>query len=193
MFKKLILACLMVSLLAAPALAVDAEDVTFPETLKLENVDLLFNGSGIRTKKLGFVTVEPYVAALFLKEKMHDGDSVVNADAPMAIRLYITSSLINSKRMSKSTREGFERSTGGNTKPIKNEIDDMISVFKEDINPDDVYDLVYVPGVGTCIYKQGQKKTVVKGFAFKKALFGIWLGDKPTLKAMKEGMLGNAG
>ena len=193
MVKKIALALGMVLLLAGSSFAVDAKDVTFPETLSLESVDLVFNGAGIRTKKVGFITVEPYVAALFLKERMADAQEVVAADAPMAIRLYITSSLISSKKMSRSTREGFERSTGGKTEAIQKEIDDMISVFKEDINPDDIYDLVYVPGVGTCIYKQGKKKTVVKGHAFKKALFGIWLGEKPTLETMKAGMLGHSG
>ena len=193
MLKRIVMACLMVCLAAGSSFAVDAEDVKFPEHLKLENVDLLFNGSGIRKKKVGFVTIKPYVAALFLKEKMADGNAVVSADAPMAIRLYITSSLISSKKMSKSTRDGFKRSTKGNTKPIQKEIDDMIAVFKEDINPDDIYDLVYVPGVGTSIYKQGEKKTVVKGLAFKQALFGIWLGQAPTLETMKAGMLGNSG
>ncbi len=193
MLKRIAMVLLALCLATGTAFAVDAKDVKFPEQLKLENVELVLNGSGIRVKKVGFVKVEPYVAALFLTEKMADGEAVISADAPMAIRLYITSKLISSKKMSKSTREGFERSTNGNTAPIQNEIDDMMAVFSEKINVDDVYDMVYIPGTGTCIYKQGEKKATVKGFEFKKALFGIWLGTKPTTEDLKAGMLGQAG
>lgn len=193
MFKRIAMVLLALCLATGTAFAVDAKDVTFPEQIKLENVDLVLNGSGIRVKKVGFVKVEPYVAALFLTEKMADGEAVISADTPMAIRLYITSKLISSKKMSKSTREGFERSTNGNTAPIQNEIDEMMAVFSEKINVDDVYDMVYIPGTGTCIYKQGEKKTTIKGFEFKKALFGIWLGTQPTTEDLKAGMLGQAG
>jgi len=193
MFKRIVMVLLVLCLATGTAFAVDAKDVTFPDQLKLENVELVFNGSGIRIKKIGFVKVKPYVAALFLQEKTADGDTVVSADAPMAIRLYITSKLISSKKMTKSTREGFEKSTNGNTAPIEKEIDAMMNVFKEKINVDDVYDMVYVPGTGTCIYKQGEKKATIEGLEFKKALFGIWLGAKPTLETMKAGMLGQAG
>jgi hypothetical protein len=191
MFKRIVMVLLALCLTTGTAFAVDAKDVKFPAQLTLDSVDLVFNGSGIRVKKIGFVKVKPYVAALFLKEKNADADAVVNADAPMAIRLYITSKLISSDKMTKSTRAGFEKSTKGNTAPIQKEIDAMMDVFKDKINIDDVYDMVYVPGTGTCIYKQGEKKTTIEGLEFKKALFGIWLGAEPVLDTMKAGMLGN--
>lgn len=190
MFKRFVMALLALCLATGTALAVDAQDVTFPEQLNLENVELVYNGSGIRIKKIGFVKVKPYVAALFLQEKTADGEAVVSADAPMAIRLYITSKLISSSKMTKSTREGFELSTNGNTAPIEKEINEMMDVFKEKINVDDIYDMVYIPGAGTAIYKQGEKKATIEGLAFKQALFGIWLGAKPALETMKAGMLG---
>lgn len=190
MIKHTVTVLLMIYLLTGASFAEDAGDVTFPGHLTVENVDLVLNGSGIRTKKLGFVTVKPYAAALFLKEKTDDGVAVVNADAPMAIRIYITTSLMNFQRISKAAREAFERSTSGNTRSIQKEIDEMIEAFKGDINTDDIYDFVYLPGVGTCIYKQGQKKTVVKGLGFKKALFSIWLGPRPVMDALKNRMLG---
>ena len=193
MFKRIVMVLLALCLATGTAFAMDAEDVSFPEQLQLENVDLVFNGSGIRIKKVAFLKIKPYVAALFLQEKSVDGEALVNADAPRAIRLYITSKLISSDKMTKSTREGFEVSTNGNTAPIENEINEMMAVFSEKIHVDDVYDMVYVPGTGTCFYKQGEKKATVKGYEFKKALFGIWLGAKPALESMKVGMLGQAG
>jgi len=188
MCKRIVMILLALCLATGTAFAVDAKDVTFPEKVTFEDVNLVFNGSGIRVKSF----VKPYVAALFLQEKNSDGEAVVKADAPMAIRLYITSKLITSKKMSKSTRKGFKTSTNGNTAPIQAEIDQMMEVFSEKIHVDDIYDMVYVPGIGTSIYKQGEKKATIKGYEFKKALFGIWLGAKPTTEALKAGMLGQS-
>ena len=50
--------------------------------------------------------------------------------------------------------------------------------------------LVYKPGVGTVFYKNKEKRGVISGAKFKKALFGIWLGDKPADKKLKLKLLG---
>ena len=47
-----------------------------------------------------------------------------------------------------------------------------------------------VPGKGVEAYKNGALASVTKGVEFKKALFGIWLGDKPAQKSLKKEMLG---
>ena len=38
--------------------------------------------------------------------------------------------------------------------------------------------------------KNGVKKGTIEGLDFKKALFGIWLGNKPADDDLKDGMLG---
>lgn len=40
------------------------------------------------------------------------------------------------------------------------------------------------------VYKNGTKKGSIDGLDFKKALFGIWLCNKPADEDLKEGMLG---
>ena len=39
-------------------------------------------------------------------------------------------------------------------------------------------------------YKNGKKRGVIEGLAFKQALFGIWLGGVPADDSLKEEMLG---
>lgn len=190
MVKKITVAVMAIFMLSSVAFAQDAEDIKLPETLKSGTTDLLLNGSGIRTKKLGFVKLKLYVAGLYTTGKTADVTAASEKDEDMAIKLHITSKMINGERMAKATNEGFEASTDGNTDPIKNEIDDMINVFKDGIKVGDVYDLVYAPQEGTKIFKNGQLKTTVKGLEFKKALFGIWIGKKPAQKDLKEAMAG---
>jgi hypothetical protein len=63
-------------------------------------------------------------------------------------------------------------------------------VFKKEIKEDDSYDLIYVPGKGVEVYINGEYTSVTEGLAFKKALFGIWLSEKPAQKSLKKAMLG---
>ncbi len=190
MIKKLTVAVLSLLMVSSVAFASGAKDIKLPGQMKSGVSDLLLNGSGIRIKKIGFMKLDLYVAGLYLTQKSTDVEAMTVKDEGMAIKLHITSKMINSKRMSKATNEGFETSTGGNTAAIKSEINDMIGVFKDGIKVGDVYDLVYVPQVGTQIFKNGELKTTVKGLEFKKALFGIWVGEKAVQKDLKQGMAG---
>jgi hypothetical protein len=93
--------------------------------------------------------------------------------------------------MENATREGFENATQGNTEPIKIQIEEFISVFKEKIEEDDIFDLIYLPGKGLEVYKNSELKSRIEGLDFKQALFGIWLSEKPAQKSLKKEMLGN--
>jgi hypothetical protein len=92
--------------------------------------------------------------------------------------------------MEDATREGFENATDGNIEPISAEVEAFINVFKAQINDGDIFDFIYLPGTGVEIYKNTEKVSLVEGLAFKKALFGIWLCDKPAQKSLKKDMLG---
>ena len=158
-------------------------DVDMPDTLQNS---LALNGAGIRSKFF----FDLYVGGLYLKNKSSDALHVINSDEPMAIKLHITSSMITSEKMQEATMEGFENSTKEEIRPLKTEIDKFISVFKEKIKDGDIYDFVYTPKVGVKIYKNSKFITNIKGLEFKKALFGIWLCDKPAQESLKEKMLG---
>ncbi len=147
---------------------------------------LMLNGAGIRSKFF----FDLYVGGLYLKNKSSDALHVINSDEPMAIKLHITSSLITSEKMTNATLEGFENSTHENMEPIKAKIDKFIDVFKEEIKDGDIYDFIYLPKDGVKIYKNSKLITTIKGLKFKKALFGIWLCDKPAQESLKEKMLG---
>ena len=107
------------------------------------------------------------------------------------MRLVITSKLITSEKMSEATLEGFEKSMGGDISSLKSEITSFIDVFKKDeIVKGNIFDLVYTPGKGVTVSKNGKVATTVAGLPFKKALFGIWFSDDPVDSDLKDGMLG---
>lgn len=161
-------------------------EVTLPDTLSTHHGRLILNGSGVRSKFF----LDLYVGGLYLRQKESDPQKIIAADQPMAIRLHITSSLITSKKMEDATREGFEKATGGELEPLNSRIEQFIAVFKEEIRDGDVYDMRYAPGAGVAIVKNGKLYSVIPGLDFKKALFGIWLGDHPAQESLKKAMLG---
>ena len=166
--------------------SMEVAGVKFPDSITAGKTRLDLNGVGTRTKFF----MKMYIGALYLARPDSSPEKIIEADEPMAIRLHITSSLITSERMEDAVREGFINSTGEDAGAISDEIEKFISVFKEKISDNDVYELVYMPGNGVEVFKNSVSKTVIKGLEFKKALFGIWLGDKPAQKSLKEEMLG---
>jgi hypothetical protein len=183
---RLLIVLLSLSLFSGSAFSVTISGVLLLPTFKAGEQPLKLNGAGVRKK----LFIKLYVAALYLQDKTHHSDTILDDDAPMAIRLSIVSSLINSKRMEKATREGFESSTHGNTQALSAEIEQFIDVFRKPIAEGDTYDLVYTPAKGTRIYKNEHMISSIKGILFKKALFGIWISDRPVQNSLKNAMLG---
>ena len=66
----------------------------------------------------------------------------------------------------------------------------FLSIFETGVEKNDVFEFVYLPGVGTKIFKNGEAAKPIKGFEFKQALFGIWLSDNPIAVKLKSQLLG---
>ena len=160
--------------------------VNLPDTLTALDTSLVLNGAGIRTKWW----IKLYVGGLYLKKASQDAKMIVDSDEAMAIRLHIISSHITNEKMEAAVREGFQKSMNGNITPLQVEIEQILSVFKETIKEDDVFEMLYLPGQGVNMSKNQVFKINVKGLEFKKALFGIWLSHNPVDSDLKEEMLG---
>lgn len=186
--KNLIMLCVVIFFATATSTAQKKiGGVTFPNTETFKGQALVLNGGGVRQK----MWIDLYAAGLYLDQKTNNASNILNADKPMALKLHIVSKLISSSKMVDAVTEGFENATKGNTAPIQEEIDKMIGFFKEDINKGDVFDLVYLPSEGGVVaYKNGEEKGVVKGMEFKKALFGIWLSNRPADDDLRGELLG---
>ncbi|TYT75861.1 chalcone isomerase family protein [Desulfobotulus mexicanus] len=183
---KKILVFLAVCLMAIPAMANQkVGGVDLSGTMILEGENLILNGAGIR--KRAFMNL--YVGALYVKEKSSNATTLINADAPMAIRLHITSGMITRERMLDAINEGFDAATGGNITPIKPQIDTLNGFFNDEIKDGDLIELAYTPASGVIMSKNGETRGSIEGLDFKKALFAIWLGDKPADNRLKRDML----
>lgn len=89
------------------------------ETATCSDQTLSLNGAGVRKK----LFIKLYVATLYTQTKSSDEQQLLNMRQPLCMRLYITSSKITSEKLVKATREGFEKSTQGDTVGIAEEIE----------------------------------------------------------------------
>ena len=183
--KNLIL-IFAVLMTATASAQVKVGGVNLPATENYGDQTLVLNGAGVREK----LWIDLYAAGLYLDQKTKNASEVLNSDKPVALKLHIVSKLITSEKMVDAVTEGFENSTNGNTAPIQDRIDTILGFFKEDIKKNDVFDLVYLPSRGGVVaYKNGQEKGMIKGKDFKKALFGIWLSNRPADDDLRDELL----
>lgn len=177
-------------LLVATVFTVNAQKtvagVKLDAKMSLEGQNLILNGAGTRVKMF----MDMYVGALYVEKKSANAAEIMNSKEGAAIKLNIVSGLITSDKMVSAINEGFENATGKKTAPLKAKIDKFKGFFKEEIKKGDVFIIINVPNEGVVVYKNGVKKGSIDGHDFKKALFGIWLCDKPADKDLKDEMLG---
>jgi hypothetical protein len=157
----------------------------FPAQIKAGEHRLLLNGWGARTK----FYLELYVAGLYLTKANSNPAAIAAANEPMSIRVKITSGMVSQAKLVQSLTDGFHNATNGNVASIQSEINQFRQCLTEAIRKGDTFDFVYLPEHGVVINKNGKFKGVVAGIEFKKALFNIWLSDKPADANLKKAML----
>lgn len=184
---RTLLSIFLMTIFSMSSYAKEVAGVNLPDSFTAKDQSLALNGVGIRSKFF----MDIYAAGLYLTEATTEAKSVIDQDKPMALRLHITSGLLTSEKMESATREGFEKSTGGNTASIQATIDSFIATFSDAIVENDVFDFVYEPAVGVKVFKNDTLKATVEGLEFKKALFGIWLSEDAVQDDLKEGLLGS--
>jgi hypothetical protein len=186
MKKMFLVLTLLIIFPVSLALGIEVGGVQLPDSLTINNTNLQLNGAGLRTK----VVIKVYAGGLYLLQKETDPAKIITADEPMAIRMNFIHSKVSKESLVNAWNEGLANATNGNTAAIEKEIKEFNGYFQEDAKKGDVYDVIYLPGQGISVEKNGKRKGPIPGLEFKKAVFGIWLGEKPADAKLKKGMLG---
>ncbi|WP_417939516.1 chalcone isomerase family protein [Flavobacterium sp. RS13.1] len=177
--------CLPLSLSAQSH--IDINGVTVPRKIEVLNKTLQLNGAGGRSK----MWMEVYVQALYLSQLTQDAQFIMESDTDMAIRIEITSSMVSANKLGKAMDTGFEKSAADKLQALKPRIEQLKTLLSDKITEKDVFILAYNPLDQTInVFKNESLKGKIPGFDFKKALFGIWLSDKPVDETLKKNLLG---
>ncbi len=188
MFKKLLIALMVVLMLVTVSSARVIDDVELPETLTAGDQVLLLNGGGTRVAFMNDV----YVAGLWLEKAMTDPATIKDADEAMAIRMHVTNDFFaSSKNITKALNNGFRNSVPrGDLTPIQAEVDRFKACFADEILDGQEFDIIYIPGEGVSVIKDGVVKDTIPGYEFKRSVWSIWLHDtRPADADLKEGMV----
>ena len=185
--KKIALLFIVLSIIGTSQAQTDVGDATLPNKVTFGGEELIINGAGLREKFF----IDIYAGGLYLKAKNANANAIASANETMAIKLHILSGLMSRSKMATALKDGFEKSTNGNTVSLDKRINSFIGFIKDEIEKGQIYDIVYEPNKGSMIYKDGVEKGFVEGMDFKKALFNIWIGDNPADKGLKKELLGD--
>lgn len=185
MHRRTTIALTLAALLlgAAPALAKTVQGVTFPDTATVGGQSVTLNGMGVR---VAYIFVKVYVGGLYLATPTHDGTAAVQTDEPKRVLLQFLRDVTH-EEMVKAMREGFAHTAAASMQP---QVDQFSGFFTQPLVTGSQASFDYVPGTGTTVVIGGQTKGTIPGADFMRALWGIWLGDKPADANLKAGMLG---
>jgi hypothetical protein len=161
--------------------------VHFGGALQIDTMRFTLNGCGIRQS---WWCGKPYVAGLYLLQRESSPRTILATTEPMVIRLEMLPDIVGCPFL-RGIRRGFRKATGGTTRGIDGQIDQLITTF-DTLKVHEVYDLFYRPGKGLTIYKNRSPLHTIIGMerAFREALFGIWLSDRAVDRQLKHKLLG---
>ncbi|MFH6995064.1 chalcone isomerase family protein [Flavobacterium sp. FlaQc-48] len=163
------------------------DGVEVPRTLEFMDAKLSLNGGGTIAK----ASSNGFVQALYLSQLRQDPKFIIADNSEMGMRIQITSSGLSSTKLIKIFNESFQKSLGKKIDDFKPEIEKFNNCLVGEIEKGDVLKLMYSStDTSVSVFKNDKLKGKIKGINFKKALFGIWLSDKPIDEKLKNHLLG---
>jgi hypothetical protein len=157
-----------------------------PSSMEYQGTKLMLNGQGTRVKFF----MKVYDTSLYLGSQSSNAEGILNSNEAMAIRMDVTSTMVTTDAMKDALNSGLVKSTGNNTAPIAEEINQLISTFDSNVTDSDFFEFIYMPDAGINVLKNSTYIDTIPGIEFKKAFFGIWLSKNPIQKNLKKAMLG---
>jgi hypothetical protein len=168
---------------AQTARAVEIEGVQFEDRYQWNETELLLNGVGVMRYR---VFIKGYAAALYLGEQVAPEQALDRVPRRLEIEYFWS---IPAVKLSEAMFEGIARNVDAQTLDRLWKTMERFSALYEDVEPGDRYALTYIPGVGTELALNGERKGLIEGDDFSAALFSIWLGEQSLDAALRERLL----
>jgi hypothetical protein len=166
--------------------AATVKGVSFPDAAAIGGRECRLNGVGVRTK----IVISVYLGALYLGTPTGDAAAAITTDEPKRIVMHFVYSKVGVEDMRKAWREGFGANSAATLPQLKERLERFSGWFDADLLKGEQVVLTYLPGQGTEVTVQGKVRGVIEGADFMRALWSVWLGEKPVDGGLKKGMLG---
>ena len=162
--------------------------IQFPDKIALPDTAKTVQLNGVGYRKKFFIKV--YIGALYTEKLARSRDEVVALDGPNRILMHFVHEEVSSEKLVAAWNEGFEENMSDDAfEKMRPEIDKFNAMFPT-VKQGDVIYLDYIPGTGTRVTINDEKKGVIAGKDFSRALLDIWLGEEPADNKLKKAMLG---
>ena len=193
-------ALIVATLLAVPSAPAAAQDVTEPRsgaTFPARSGDMALLGAGLRTKT--FLKVKVYAIGLYVAEAALSGPLAAHKGKTTAPAFYtdlvsgdfakqVTLKFLRDVTTDQIRGAFRETLTGAD----KARTEAFVGYFG-DTKTGQEYVIRWTPSVGLETTVAGQSRPPINDPAFAKAVFGIWLSEKPIQDDIKKDLVARAG
>lgn len=170
------------------ALAAEVSGVKIDDKATLGGQQLVLNGAGMRSR----LVFKVYIGALYLPQKTGSAADIVGRNQPRRMMLLMQRD-VSADMLLESLRAGLaENNSQSVLDTVKPQFEQFASIFKSvgEAKAGQVINIDYTPADGTRILLDGTAKGTIPGEPFNKALYNIWLGDRPVQESLKKALLG---
>ncbi len=185
MYLRIVVA-LALMLSSVMAFAKEVAGVTLPETVTLGSKPLVLNGAGVRSKFF----IKVYVGALYLSARTRDAETILRNTGPVAMHMYIVHSEISKEKLVDAWTDRFDANLDAAARARLGPRIERFDAMFPTVHKGDVMRLDYLPGAGTTVWINNEKRGVIEGEDFMHAWLRIWLGREPADGGLKQELLG---
>ena len=178
---SLLVICVMVCL-SSLAGAAQLSGIVFNENFQDQGINMKLQGMGLKT----VFFFKAFVAGFYTND-MKQASLPAESSQRIEVEYFVN---IPARKLSQFTVEQMKL----NISPvefglIQKQIKLMAQYFV-DLKPGDRFSLTYIPGTGTKFSHNGRLTGIIQGSLFARALFAVWIGQKPFDKQLKEQICG---
>lgn len=168
--------------------AKEIADIEIPDTLVSAASDssLTLNGAGIREKFF----LDVYIVALYLPESTSDAGVILGDTGPASVLMHILYGEVSKQKITDGWTDGLEANLSDEKMlALKPQLDKFNNLF-QDLYRGDRIRIDYIPGTGTAVSINNERRGIVEGNNFYRSLLRIWIGSKPVTRQLKQEILG---
>ena len=174
---------LAILLVAASSGAASIEGVEFDERVTAGDRVLALQSLGLFRYRIFF---KGYVAALYLEPGTPANDVLENVPKRLELQYFWP---ISGEKFGFAAKSALEKNLDAQSfERLRPRVEALHDEY-QDVEPGDRYALTYLPGRGTELSKNGVRLALVPGEDFARAYFGIWLGEKPLDRKLRDKLL----
>ena len=187
--RPLFFSILSVALLGSgTAEARQCRGVDMPDRLEIDGKQLQLNGMGLR--EATWLNIDVYVAGLYVEQRSSDGKKIASSETTKRVLLVLLRD-VSHEDLAEQLGTYFRYAAGRDYDKLKARFE-RLSGWLPTLHEGDTFSVTYRPGDGLEVRHGKKKLGTIAGADFARAIFSIWLGDKPPNQGLKVGLLGGA-